>query len=76
MKVKALRGVCIGVNRHLAAGDIEDLEPALVTFLVGIKAVEVVKEKPPKAVEPPKPDPVEPTPPLKTAPEKSGGKEK
>lgn len=73
MKVKALRGVCIGVNRHLKADDTEDLEPALVTFLVGIGAVEVVKEKPPK-IEPPKAEPVEP--PSKSVPEKSGGKEK
>lgn len=73
MKVKALRGVCIGVNRHLQAGDIEDLEPALVTFLTGIGAVEVVKEKPPKAAPPPVPD----EPPSKSvAPAAAGSKEK
>jgi hypothetical protein len=46
MKVKALRGVCIGVDRHLKPGDIEDLEPALVTFLTGIGAVERVADEP------------------------------
>lgn len=44
MKVRALRGVCIGVDRHLKAGDTEDLDAALVTFLVGIGAVERVAE--------------------------------
>lgn len=39
MKVTALRGVCIGVDQHLKAGDTVDLEPALVTFLIGIGAV-------------------------------------
>jgi len=46
MKVRALRGVCIGVDRHLVPGDTADLEPATVTFLVYIKAVEVVKDEP------------------------------
>ena len=44
MQVRALRGVCIGVDRHLGAGDTADLEPALVTYLVGIRAVERVQE--------------------------------
>ena len=44
MQVRALRGVCIGVDRHLVAGDTADLEPALVTYLVGIRAVERVQE--------------------------------
>lgn len=74
MKVKALRGVCIGVNQHLKAGDTDDLEPALVTYLVGIGAVEVVKEKAPKA-EPPKPDPKSEST-SKVAPDTSGSKEK
>lgn len=68
MKVKALRGVCIGVDRHLKAGDTEDLEPALVTFLVGIGAVERVKDEPAPVVE----VDAEPT----SAPAKSGKKEK
>lgn len=53
MKVKALRGVCIGIERHLAAGEIADLTDAsLLTFLVSIKAVELVKDEPPPAAEP------------------------
>lgn len=47
MRVRALRGVCIGVERHLAAGDVADLEPAQVTFLSSIGAVEAVKDDPP-----------------------------
>lgn len=68
MKVKALRGVCIGVDRHLKAGDVEDLEPALVTYLVSIKAVtrDVDESQPPKTEAIP----------VKTVPEKSGTKEK
>jgi len=47
MKVKALRGVCIGVEKHLKKDDIaEDLEAALVTFLVSIGAVEKIPEAP------------------------------
>ncbi len=48
MKVKALRGVCIGVDRHLVAGDTADLDPGLVTYLVNIRAVEAVSDEPPK----------------------------
>lgn len=45
MSLKALRGVCVGVNRHLNAGDpVNDLDAATVTFLIGIKAVEVCTE--------------------------------
>jgi hypothetical protein len=69
MRVKALRGVCIGVDRHLKAGDIEDLEPALVTYLSGIGAVEAMKDEPELKPEP------EAKPEVK-APEKSGKKEK
>lgn len=47
MRVRALRGVCIGVERHLGAGDVVDLEPAQVPFLTSIGAVEVVKDDPP-----------------------------
>lgn len=46
MKIQARRGVCIGVDRHLKAGDLADLDAALVTFLVSIGAVELVKEAP------------------------------
>lgn len=68
MKVRALRGVCIGVERHLKAGDTEDLEPALVTYLLGIGAVERVKDAPEPAVEP--------EPEVTSAPVKTGKKEK
>ena len=46
MKITALRGVCIGVDRHLQAGDHADLDPAMVTFLVGINAVERTLDAP------------------------------
>ncbi len=68
MKVRALRGVCIGVERHLKAGDTEDLEPALVTFLVSIGAVE-------RVIDDPKPAPSEDESETKSAPEKSGKKD-
>lgn len=68
MKVKALRGVCIGVARHLKPGDIEDLDAALVTYLVGIGAVEHVLQKP----EARQTDELD----LKSTPDKSGKKEK
>jgi hypothetical protein len=51
VRVRALRGVCVGVDRHLSAGDVTDLEPATVPFLVSIKAVEVVPDDPSPAVE-------------------------
>lgn len=67
MKVKALRGVCIGVDRHLKAGDTADLEPAMVQFLSSIGAVEAVKDEPE----------IKPEPEAKPAPaEKPGKKEK
>lgn len=67
MKVKALRGVCVGVDRHLAPGDVEDLEPGLVTFLVGIGAVEkhVDPEPEPQPQADPEPEPKEPVKPGK-----------
>jgi hypothetical protein len=77
MKVKALRGVCIGVDRHLKAGDVVDLEPALVTFLTGIGAVERVPDEPPKP-DPeaePKEEPLKDEPPNLRRP-KSGSKER
>lgn len=45
MRVKARRGVCIGVDRHLKAGDLADLDAAQVQFLVSIGSVEVVPEE-------------------------------
>jgi len=51
MKVRALRGVCIGVDRHLKPGDTVDLPAAEVPFLASIGAVEVIPDAP-------KPEPV------------------
>ena len=48
MKVRVLRGVCIGVDRHLKPGDTEDLDAALVNYLVSIQAVEALKDEPVK----------------------------
>lgn len=67
MRVKALRGVCLGVDRHLKPGDTEDLEPGLVTFLSGIGAVEVIKDEPAPIQEPNEPE-------SKPMPPKSGSK--
>lgn len=66
MKVRALRGVCIGPGRHLAAGETEDLDPATVTFLVSIGAVEKVTAP---ANDDPKPE-------IESVPAKAGRKEK
>lgn len=74
MRVKARRGVCIGVERHMKPGDIEDLgDAALVTFLTGIGAVELVPEDPPP---PPPPEETRVESESKPAPEKSGKKDK
>jgi hypothetical protein len=55
--VRALRGVCIGVNRHLKPEEIADIDDAQVTFLSAIGAVELMPDAPPvespKAIEPP-----------------------
>jgi nucleoside phosphorylase len=73
MRVKALRGVCIGVDKHLKLGDIvPDMEPALVTFLAGIGAVEKIPEPPPEAQAALIPDEPE----SKSTPAKAGRKEK
>lgn len=74
MKVKALRGVCIGVDRNLNTGDTADLDPATVQFLTSIGAVERVAEEP---TDPPAPA-IEPAPIPETSSKagKSGSKEK
>lgn len=46
MKVRALRGVCIGVDRNLKPGDTADLEAAQVEFLANIGAVELAPDEP------------------------------
>jgi len=75
MRVVALRGVCIGVGRHLQPGDEADLDEGTVQFLAGINAVKAVP--PPAEAPAPPPDatpvaaPVAPTtttePPVKGA---------
>ena len=40
MRIRALRGVCIGVDRHLVAGERADLDTATVQFLISIGAAE------------------------------------
>ena len=67
--VRALRGVCIGVDRHLKAGDTADLDAATTVYLVGIGAVERVKDEPVKAADPESETPSH-------APGKTGRKEK
>lgn len=59
MKAKAIRGVCIGPERHLAVGDVADLEPQLVSYLASIGAVV------PLADEQPMPDQAQPEKPAK-----------
>jgi hypothetical protein len=46
MKIRALRGVCIGVNQHLKAGDLGDVDAATFTFLKSIGAVELLPDAP------------------------------
>lgn len=65
MSYRALRGVCIGVDRHLKAGDTADLDPATGKFLASIGAVEEFQ-----------PPPVEIKSESVSTPEKSGKKER
>ena len=76
MKITALRGVCIGVDRHLQAGDHADLDPAMVTFLMGIGAVERTADAPAPvpSEEPEEKKPIETDP--APVPAKSNKKEK
>lgn len=58
MKALALRGVCIGPERHLAAGEVVDIDAQLFLYLSGIGAVkaapELLQEEPqPVALEKP-----------------------
>jgi hypothetical protein len=46
MRVVALRGVCIGPGRHLAAGDDAEVDPATANFLKSINAVSDFKDPP------------------------------
>lgn len=45
MKARALRGVCIGVDRHLMPGDIEDMSEQMFSFLASIGAVELAEDE-------------------------------
>ena len=57
-RVRALRGVCIGVDRHLVPGDVADVESSQLSFLVSIGAVELAPDAPveqPKTETPAKP---------------------
>lgn len=74
MKFRALRGVCIGVDRHMKVGDVEDLDTATGQFLLSIGAIEKFVE--PVQSESPKSAPELPVPEIKSVPEKSGKKEK
>lgn len=44
MKVKALRGVCKGVNDHLEAGKEYDLDEKTARWFAGMGAVEILHE--------------------------------
>lgn len=47
MKARAIRGVCIGVGRHLVPGETADhLDAATVQFLTSIGAIEIVPDEP------------------------------
>jgi hypothetical protein len=48
--IRALRGVCIGVDRHLKPGDVEQMEAAQAQYLVSIGAIELVPEAATKVV--------------------------
>jgi hypothetical protein len=67
MKVRALRGVCIGPGSHVTAGDIAEVDNATGHFLVSIGAVEVYTD-PPAPVSLPEP--------VIESPAKPGKKEK
>jgi len=54
MNVRAVRGVCVGVGRHLEPGDVQDVDASLAKFLLGIGAVEKVADVP--AQDGPKPN--------------------
>lgn len=56
MNVRALRGVCVGVERHLVADDLADLDEPLAQYLASIGAVEIVPDAPAKADPEPVPD--------------------
>lgn len=44
MNVRALRGVCIGVDLNLVAGDTVDMDDATAQYLIEIGAVEIARD--------------------------------
>jgi hypothetical protein len=61
MAYVALRGVCIGVDRHLVPGDpVPDVGDDTAQFLLSIGAIGKGPEPPAEAVAPPIPEPTEP----------------
>jgi hypothetical protein len=44
--VRALRGVCVGVDQNLAAGEVAELDDPHLPFLIAIKAVEIYTPEP------------------------------
>ena len=71
VKVRALRGVCIGPELHLAKDEEGSVDAGTAAFLVGINAVELVPEAPA-----PQASLLSDEPETKSAPAKSGRKEK
>lgn len=45
VKVRALRGVCVGAGRNLESGEVATLEGGVAAYLRGIGAVEYVTDK-------------------------------
>lgn len=70
MKVRALRGVCIGPGQHLLPGDEADVDNGTAVFLANIGAVERLPEPPAAESDSKAPAAPEPT------PAKPGKKEK
>jgi hypothetical protein len=57
-EVRAIRGVCIGPDRHLAPGEVATLEPPVAKFLISIGAVSAHAPEPAAPV--PAPTPAKP----------------
>jgi hypothetical protein len=60
MQVRALRGVCIGVDRHLKPGETAEVDAPLANFLASIGAAERVVDAPPAQSEPVTESPAKP----------------
>lgn len=73
-RVRALRGVCIGVEQHLKPLDVAEVDASTAQFLVSIGAVERFPEAPTTPDES-MPAPDESTPKPSTKPAKAGAKE-